>query len=448
MDARGVNAVFDRCLQLRAQCKSAHGLRNTARFVLLSVAIFSTGVGKFTLLSSFKSGAFREVQTCDGGACKDLQAEGTQASIIQGAYTSCVNTNSYEVIDRSSKSWTMQSLKSVYGQLLPKQLGGDEFYMTIVCQEQQHPLVAHAVDMRDGRYSVEFHTNMGANTAIILQSSCRVVLTLQYTCGFGSSPPPLKANFSDGRYINKELLVNSAYALGYRIPTTEEFQPKRLNLASFDSLHFIGDSLMHQFVSGRTLNVAYTRIQAPLATDTVQRYFHVPIQNAIRAELKNNTQSRVLIILNSGMWDLLEDGTNSSHPYMSLACCRSDHWFKDHVTALDGLLNQLTSEFRHVKFAWKSMTAAHIHRIGSCKDASCRKRAKYMSNSRAFRIFESQRKLLAEKYASVHFTNLYNLTFNSAHLTREKDGRHYVCDRLSKQRDICDEMWSHSFLLA
>jgi len=452
MDACRVNTVVNRCFQLYAQCKSARSLRNTARFVLLGIAILGiAGRGKLRLLSSaasFNSGAFRDVRTCNGRACKDLQAEATEDSILQGADKSCASTSSYQVIDVTSKSWTMQSLESVHGQSLPKPFGGDEFYMSIVCQEQQQPLVAYTVDMTDGRYLVKFRTNMEINTHIILQSSCHVVLTLQYTCGFGSLPPPLKANFSDGLYINKVIPVNSTCALGHRIPTMAEVEPNRLNLASFDSLHLIGDSLMNQFLAGRTLNVTYTRIQAPLASDTVQNYFLVPIQNAIRGKLKNNTQSRVLIVLNSGVWDLLEDGTNSSHPYMSVSCCHSDFWFKDHLTALDSLLNQLTSEFKHVKFAWKSMTAAHVHRIGSCKGFSCRKRSKYMSNSRAYRIFESQKKLLAEKYVNVHFINLYNLTFNAAHLTREDDGRHYVCDRLSKQRDICDEMWSHAFLPA
>lgn len=417
----------------------------TQLFFLLLLTVQNTTLVLLTKYS-YRNSAAQEVQTCNGGACKDLQLEATEASIFQGAHTSCASTNGYQVIDVSLKHWTMQSLQSVRGQSIAKQLGGDEFYMTIVCHEQQHPLVAYAVDMTDGRYFVEFRTNMDANTHIILRSSCRVVLTLQYTCGFGSLPPPLKANFSDGRYINKEVLVNSTYALGHRIPTMEEVQPNRLNLSSFDSLHFIGDSLMSQFFAGRTLNATYTRIQAPLASDTVQRYFKVPIQNEIRARLKNDTQSRVLIVLNSGVWDLLEDGTNSSHPYMSTSCCHSDFWFEDHLITLDGLLNQLTSEFKHVKFAWKSMTAAHVHRIGSCKDVLCRKRSKYMSNSRAYRIFESQRKLLAEKYVNVHFIDLYNLTFSAAHLTREDDGRHYVCDRLSKQRDICDEMWSHAFL--
>jgi hypothetical protein len=225
-----------------------------------------------------------------------------------------------------------------------------------------------------------------------------------------------------------------------------ESRESSLPLQSFDQVFLIGDSLMQQLYHGRPESyqdkVKYVSIQAPLATDTVTRKFLNPI---IEVLANLNHDLNTLVVLNSGVWDLLENGSNQSKPYMSVSCCIEDSCFDDHIQAMDELLSHLVHTFPRLSFAWKSMTAVHIHAIRQCDTKGCSERSKYMSTSRANILYRRQFNLLHSKYSLLHFIDLYNITFNRAHLMKENDGRHYKCDGEIAVSNMCTLMWQSAF---
>ena len=154
---------------------------------------------------------------------------------------------------------------------------------------------------------------------------------------------------------------------------------------------------------------------------------------------ETNSVAATLLLLNSGIWDLLEDGTFSK----SKTCCNYDLNFEDHLGSLRDLLLRIKYEFPNLTIGWKSVTAAHVHRTARRSETACNFRIKYMSTSRATTIHQMQLELLKKEFPDVLIADLYELTSYRAHLSRPGDGRHYRCDR--KNVDMCREMWNKAF---
>jgi len=73
---------------------------------------------------------------------------------------------------------------------------------------------------------------------------------------------------------------------------------------------------------------------------------------------------------------------------------------------------------------WKSATAVHIHSVHcGCIDKGCSDRIKYMSHSRARKLYLKQ--LEVAKRMEVPVVDLFNITYNNAHMAKPNDGRHY-----------------------
>ena len=66
-----------------------------------------------------------------------------------------------------------------------------------------------------------------------------------------------------------------------------------------------------------------------------------------------------------------------------------------------------------------------------------------MSNSRSSTLHQRQLELLRREFPDVQIVDLYDLTYNLAHLTKPGDGRHYRCD--TKDATVCQEMWNRAF---
>ena len=186
----------------------------------------------------------------------------------------------------------------------------------------------------------------------------------------------------------------------------------------------------------------FIHTQSPLASDLMEEKFWNVVREACTNSLHFCTNS-TLLLLNSGIWDLLEDGTYSNVKHSGGqnihlgACCDYDADFRDHIESLRSLLSRIQSEFPHVTIGWKSMTAAHVHRV-TCgnEDKKCQLRIKYMSYSQSDFLHQKQLKLLQLDFPNVLLINLYNLTYNRAHYSKPSDG--------SEPR-VCHEMWNQAF---
>ena len=66
-----------------------------------------------------------------------------------------------------------------------------------------------------------------------------------------------------------------------------------------------------------------------------------------------------------------------------------------------------------------------------------------MSNSRSGTLHQRQLELLWREFPDVRIADLYELTYNRAHLSRPGDGRHYRC--AGEDAAVCEEMWYQSF---
>ena len=392
----------------------------------------------------------------------------------------CYPTTNYHFIKQVDQDSQAILLQSYYGSTV-KTMGGDEFYPTItlnnpVSGKEEVMAVGRVSELSEGRYALYFKS---LNENVLYNISDQQIksikrgtgyflnIMLQYSCSEGMLPPPAKYHRSDGGAINKLVPVWFPSSLQQQplIVRTEERPSHRMqiNLKKFKLVLALGDSLMEQMVQGGKLSSKtvvppwiYKKIQAPLASDKMETHFMKAVQKACKTPQggmflgidKNHvalpkrdacSTNSTLLILNSGIWDLLEDGNFSK----SKTCCNYDLNFEDHLGSLRALLLRIRDEFPYVTIGWKSVTAAHVHRTACGSEAACNLRIKYMSNSRATIIYQMQMELLQREFPDVLIVDLYEFTYYRAHLSRPGDGRHYRCDR--KSVGMCQEMWNRAF---
>jgi len=282
-----------------------------------------------------------------------------------------------------------------------KKVGGDEFYVEALDAIGNTVAVAAVNDLLNGRYNYSW---------IPLKTSffTHVKLTTQYFCGKGFLFPPAKKNWTDGGSKIKSFLYNFS---GHVYYTKTEFpRIESLNTVAY------GDSLMEQFVNDQS--VVFKKVQSRLTKTTLVSKFIKPIELLLK---KNDKSDK--IILNSGVWDLLEN-------YKDVA-------FSQHTHAMEELLTHIQRNHPTLQIIWKSMTAVHVHRC-MCKTTQCSDRIKYMSSSRAKMLYSKQKKLLQKNFPTILFLDMYDYTFANANSTKILDGRHY-------QKSFNKKIWNRFF---
>ena len=183
--------------------------------------------------------------------------------------------------------------------------------------------------------------------------------------------------------------------------------------------------------------------KAPLATDTVDYHFIKPIRKWLNDNIEDQTPNP-LVVLGSGVWDLLGDGSNREGRISSQQCCQHDPQFVDHKLSLMALLAFFISEFPRVSIAWKSMTAVYIHKVSCGGNDACHNRTKNMSSSRALKLYRTQKQVISQMRPDAHVIELYDLSFKHAENTKQSDGRHYLCN---ENVNMCELMWNWSFVI-
>jgi len=361
---------------------------------------------------------------------------------------------------------------------LPKQVGGDEFYITFYkAGKRSDPMaIADIRDLNNGTYRLNFvQSPTSANVVSGGNNKTAVGLLeviLEQTCGIGSLPPPLKQNWSVSGAINQFYRIPNVTAPNTILPFLPPNLDHAIDLNPYDQVLVLGDSLLGQFVCAendrpsldncakfRPKIQKFNVIQAALHNDTLQTPFLMRIrqdmtrlrrlleaqeqqllQQQAQEQLKqrlqqrlqqqnNNTNStttpvpvpvvatstpRLALVIGSGVWDILADDTSQGGVD-----------FTNHLQACRDWIETIRREFSTVDIYWKSMTAMHIHQVAAGNPATWAtiRRSYYMSTSRAKRLYQLQNQLMANM--SIPVLDLYPGTFFAAHMSRVGDGRHY-----------------------
>lgn len=353
----------------------------------------------------------------------------------------CPVTSQFRLSTSSGSSqmrWMLQAL-DINGK--EKKMGGDELYITFQQDmSNKHPIaVAIINDYRDGRYGLDF-SSTPMNPELFEQMDPtrggNLILYYTYTCDMADIPPPLKKDWPHGGLVDTIYHVNVP-----RPPPIKTFQPPSLpkNVKPFDHVVGVGDSLMMQF-SGAWYEVeqyfrsngSYTdRFGAPLNSDTLESYIG-KIKSDIKEtqkKLPKGESSSLLVLLGSGVWDILEDEQKYRLQGKS---------FNDHAHVVAALLKKVTEDYKNndnIQFAWKSITATHAH-TSRVKTAGSWKlhRTKYGCYTRSKRLYNIQKKVA--KIYNIPFLDIYEASFLSS--TYHRDTSHYL-------PDLTQRMWNWFF---
>lgn len=278
-----------------------------------------------------------------------------------------------------------------------KGVGGDEFYVSSY-KNGNLVAVADVNDLRNGSYTLDWY---GQQSSAMVD---RIVLTPQYTCGYGTFAPPTKQNWKNGKRSHAEpvtILEHDQIKLKINPLVNQVRIPNGKTIVAH------GDSLMEQFTARRP--VKYNKVQASLTTKKVVTHFLAPIDKLV------TTHAPDVLILNSGVWDILENGPEQEYEE-----------FTDHLQAMVFLLTHVQNKYSDIKIVWKSMTAMHLHRCDCGVSQACNDRVKYMSASRAKALYLAQKNTIKNLFPRVTFLDMYYHTYANAHQSRPNDGRHYT----------------------
>lgn len=240
------------------------------------------------------------------------------------------------------------------------------------------------------------------------------MIHLQFTCGIGTLPQPLKQSWTVGGSSGIRFTVPNV-----TIPHFQYYRKPALlwDWSQHDKVISFGDSIMQQLVrkqSGRPTfhpkMIASRNIARPLNTHTL------PSIQKLLEEWYGDTlrHAGVGLVLGSAVWDLCNP-TKSNH---------SD--FADHIVALGGFLRHVQETYPLVTVYWKLPYAIHPHAVNASKCMTIRRcifMTRYMSTSRSKQLYELQKRLVQEM--NVRYLDVWMASYLSADWMKTNDGRHY-----------------------
>jgi len=309
----------------------------------------------------------------------------------------------------------------------PKTNGGDEYYITYSMPENEkgYPdAVAYSKDLGDGTYELHFvqpllpGPDSKARPAAI-SGGGTVSVILQYTCGIGGLMPPTKSGWSTtGGAVNRRWTATvDTSVVPPVVMARDRSMPEQFGFAfsNYKNTFAVGDSLLAQFVGGRTseerqrqTNMSFDDyMQSSLKTATLN-YFLVRVRLLLQEnDIYGNKGSNSALILNSGVWDILDN--NKWQPN-----------FDDHLEAVKQYI-QAVQEMTDAQIYWKSMTAMHTNIVTNPLGFD---RVRYMSSTRAKSINDAQVELMRD--LNIPVLAMYNMTYEAQEHMRPGDGRHYT----------------------
>lgn len=358
----------------------------------------------------------------------------SQVDTSKGPLSSCSVTSQVRVLrNEKTHEWILQSVDA-HGN--DKTTGGDEYYVTYTLGNPPHggrkpTAVARVEDLGNGKYGLDFVTTPfpSARDAQILTnstsaeaSSGTLTVHFQYSCGIGSLPQPVKANWRNGGSTGISHTVNALARPKWRVFQSPN-EDKTIDLSRFDLVISFGDSLMRHFIGAkkgvgcgreerrwcRDKTYFHRVIHLHLAPDTVDRFLHM-LEQWHGKELRDTSQSNALV-LGSAMWDLLEPRNIQGSA------------FDGHLRACVSLVTKVRSAYPSATIFWKLPLAVHSHTVVCRNDPRCRQRTKYLSSSRMEYLYKQQQMIM--KGLGVVALDMYEASYLSSSELEPGDGRHY-----------------------
>jgi len=353
----------------------------------------------------------------------------------QGRFVRCPVTCQVR-IDRPSSygRWILRSI-GPDGQF--KTVGGDEYYVTFTDNNADvdestnithATAIARAWDQEDGTYELDFVASPMLPETTVLSGKGRLTVHMEYTCGVGNMGQPMKDKWHFGAASHETFHLDDLSAPPSRLFVRPPKDPAA-NLAQFETVYVLGDSVMNNFVAkgwgnfGKSNLLKFDSPASALNSKTVDVWiqrFRTDFGTRAREQHQRNnnaTSSKVAFLTASSTWDILNNEV--------------DQWmvWKDHLDACRKLIETVRYEFPWVTVLWKSATAIHvcnpnIEEMAKTDHYWGVERVRYMSESRSYDLDQLQKQLMKELKAPV--LDVYDATYLAAdYAISPTDARHY-----------------------
>lgn len=328
-----------------------------------------------------------------------------------------------------------------------KGTGGDEYYVRVV-EDGREVAVADALDNQDGSYSLSFvQVEMPAPRGPTSAAALRVLL--QFSCGVGGHDPPFKARWNASGWTLHEMPIKLAPSAPPAVTLVSPASPlpvARIDLRKYEALAAIGDSTVRHFrpllISTLPLKFTYTDASGAIyyrAGGQRKPTCEVAADSALAAQGGVNHGARQLVLFGVGAWDLFDETTATA---LTTAA--------QYKAAFVQCLQQIKRRFPGGTLVLKSLFTMHPQRV-DCEKAMCQSRmwgmascgarcyarTKYMSASRAHRLFDLQEEAAAAEGVPT-LAALHGLTSRHAHQTVQGDGLHFT-------PPFNDFLWAYHF---
>jgi len=244
--------------------------------------------------------------------------------------TSQIQMNFKQLHEQEGSSLVIQSLNK---DGLVKIEGGDEYYIEYFSTgSNSADAIGYVKDLGDGSYKVDFMQPLlrkknGTDQADNILPGGKITVILQYTCGIGKLMPPSKKKWSTSGAINRKWEASLPEHFHLHVVSAEKrVKPMQFpELASFDYVYSVGDSLMSQFVGGLYFTPNYRRRRKfyhgvaisnnageilnyrgmDLDSSTIYEWVDI-LKSLIEVRnLGNKNGTKCALIMGSAVWDIL-----------------------------------------------------------------------------------------------------------------------------------------------
>jgi hypothetical protein len=330
-----------------------------------------------------------------------------------------------------------------------KKFGGDDYFVLITTADYREH-VAKCTDHEDGTYTFRFDATCGeeavGNMSVVLEFTHGDALTLtkklQYLKRLVLLHAPNTVIKADAAVGKQEMAETG------RSPT---FVQAPGLFDKFDTIMAIGCSLTHQITSEAmkrsARHIHYISPASPLNSLVLQSKFIAPMKPWEDMYNATKDKSKIAIIFNSGIWDVLlaSPESESKHP--------PEDMYLDHLQALSDWADYIRAKFPEAAIFFKETTTLHAHET-MCSFINrnkirhkCQQRNMYMAGALTNLLRDLQNTMMRTK--KVHILLQYDTTFRHPSFVVDGDGRHFVGqlnDVMWKSWTSVDGLWTTQLL--
>jgi hypothetical protein len=330
-----------------------------------------------------------------------------------------------------------------------KKFGGDDYFVLITTADYREH-VATCTDHEDGTYTFRFDATCGeevvGNMSVVLEFTHGQALTRTKKLEYLKRTVLLHA---------PNTVIRTDAAMGKLEMTETQRRPTFTKAPGlfdrFDTIMAFGCSLTRQITdeavkqSGRQIH--YLSPASPLNSHVLQSKFIAPMKPWEDMYNAAKDKSKIAIIFNSGIWDVLlaNPGSESQHP-------PEDMYF-DHLQALSNWTDYIRAKFPEAVIFFKETTTLHAHET-MCSFITrnkllykCQQRNMYMAGALTNVLRRLQNAMMRTK--NIPMLLQYDTTFRHPSFALDGDGRHFVGplnDLMWKSWTYIDGKWTTQLL--